>query len=301
MRKVSFITLFAAIIGITIMSSCSKDKTHSAPTITFSNGTSFEVNFATSDTTASFQATVSAEAGIETFTITEKKTSYQGGTTSGAYDAATTSSFKGETDKNYYFSEGYSAADFTNYSKFEYVFDVTDKDGQSYSITYTVTLYQSSAGAIDTYTAVLLGAQGSSTGSFYDVSANTVYTQINADANQSAIDFVHYYGSSNASTICAPNDPTVGGGSGNLTLCASWTTKNATLYGKVTGVTWANVTDDTEIVANESSATASIVSQLAVGDVVEFKNVDGKYGMFKVVSVETVNTGSITIDVKVQQ
>lgn len=303
MRKISFIALFAAVIGMTMMSSCKKDESHTAPTITLNpSATSTELDFAAGDSVVSFSARIQAEGEIETFTIDETVTDLNGGTTTSAYDAATTGTFSGETDKTYDFNKTFTPADFTNASKYEYEFSVTDKDGQSYSITYTVTQSTGTqAGSIDEHTAVIMGAQSSSNGSYYDVSANAVYTQTQADANQAAIDFVHYYGSTNASTICAPSDPTVGGGSGNLTMCANWTTKNATLFGKVSGVNWADVTDDTEIVAHESDATSTIVNQLAVGDIVEFKTADGKYGMFKVVSVDASSSESITIDVKVQQ
>ena len=303
MIKISFIALFAAVIGMTMMSSCTKDKTHTAPTITLNpSATSTELDFTAGDSLeVSFSARVQAEGEIETFTINEEITNLQGGTTSSAYDASTTATFKGETDKTYDFSKIFTPADFASATQYKYTFSVTDKDGQSYSIAYTVTQHTGTqAGAIETYTAVL-GAQSSSNGSYYDVSTNTVYTQSGADANQAAIDFVHYYGSANASTICAPSDPTVGGGSGNLTMCANWSTKNATLFGTVTGVDFSAISDDTEIVAHVSDATSTKANQLAVGDVVEFKTVDGKYGMFKVVSVDASSSESITIDVKVQQ
>jgi len=303
MRKISFIALFAAVIGMTMMSSCSKDETHATPTITLDpSATSTELDFTAGDSVVAFSARVQAEGEIETFTINEVVTNLQGGTTSSAYDGATTGTFSGETDKTYDFNKTFTPADFTSATQYAYTFSVTDKDDQSYSITYTVTQNTGTqAGAIDTYTAVLMGAQSSTTGSYYDVSTNTVYNQSGADANQAAIDFVHYYGSANASTICAPSDATVGGGSGNLTMCQSWSTRNATKFGKTSGVTWSGVTDDTQIVAHESDATSTIVNQLAVGDIVEFKNADGKYGMFKVGSVDTDASGSITIGVKVQQ
>ena len=142
MKKISFIALFAAVIGMTIMSSCKKDTTHAAPTITFSNGSSQELDFVAAGSDSIhvlFSVSVNAEAEINTFAITQKATDTLGGVTPTAYDAATTNGFKGETAKTYYFDKWFHTSDFVSVTKYDYEFTVTDKDDQTYSMTYTVT------------------------------------------------------------------------------------------------------------------------------------------------------------------
>ncbi len=297
MKKISFIALFAAVIGMTIMSSCKKDTTNAAPTITLNpSATSTVLDFAAGDSLVSFSARVQAEGEIETFSIKEKITST--GTTSSDYDATTTATFKGETDKTYDFSKTFSPTDFVTATKYEYVFNVTDKDGQSYSITYTVTQSTGQqAGAINTYP-ITLGSYNATTGSSFASSNGQVYTWSDATANSQLIDFVYYYGATNNASIAAPDDSDAG----IVFDFSNWATKNATRFGLVTGVTFADITDDTEIVANESAATTSTVTGLAVGNIVEFKTAAGKYGMFVVSAINgTTSSGTIDITVKVQQ
>ena len=299
MKKISFIALFAAVIGMTIMSSCSKGEEFAAPTITLNpSATSTELDFAAGDSVVSFSARIQAEGEISTFTITEMVTNVQGGTSQSAYDAATTDGFKGETDKTYDFSKTFSPTDFATNSKYEYRFDVTDKDGQTYSITYTVTQSTGTqAGDIDTYT-VVLGSYNSTTGSSFASSNGTVYNWSDATANSQLIDFVYYYGATNNATIAAPDDADAG----TVFDFSNWATKNATRFGVVTGVDFSAITDDTEIVSNESVATASAATGLSVGTVVEFKTASGKYGMFVVSAINgTTSSGTINITVKVQQ
>jgi len=300
MRKVNFIVLLIAAVGITFMSSCNKDEDYAAPTISFDSGNSSELDFSSSDSSkVSFQATVSAEAEIESFTITEKITQTTGGTSSSAYDATTTSGFKGETDKNYYFDKWFYATDFITNEKYEYVFEVTDKEGQTYSITYTVTeqTTNNQPGAINTYT-VTLGSYNATQGSSFASSNGTVYTWSDATANSQLIDFVYFYGNTNNATIAAPDDAAAA----DVFNFSNWSTKNPTRFGLVTGVTFSDITDDTEIVANESAATTSKVNNLSVGDVVEFKTASGKYGMFVVSAINgTDSSGTIDITVKVQE
>ncbi len=301
MKKISFIALFAAVIGMTIMSSCKKDDEHAAPSITFSNGTSQELDFVAAGADSInvlFSVSVAADAEIETFVITQKVTDLQGGVTPTTYDATTTDGFKGETAKTYYFDKWFYVTDFTSATKYDYEFVVTDKDAQSYSLTYSVTMKtQAQAGQINTYT-VTLGSYNSSTGSSFASSNGTVYNWADATTNSQLIDFVYYYGATNNATIAAPDDADAG----TVFDFSNWATKNATRFGIVTGVTFSDITDDTEIVANESAATASAVTTLSVGNVVEFKTAAGKYGMFVVSAINgTTSSGTIDITVKVQQ
>lgn len=194
----------------------------------------------------------------------------------------------------------YIPASISDGSQLSITFEVDDKDATgSESVQFTVT---AAAATISNFTAVLMGAQGNSTvGSFLDAASGQVYLQSDAANNQEKIDIVYYYGSTNMATICAPNDPTVGGGTGNLTLCEGWATTNATLFGTstVTATDFDAMTDDSTI-SGLSGMDQSKMTDLKANDVVAFETADGKKGLFKVAALTTGSDGTITIDVKVQ-
>lgn len=161
----------------------------------------------------------------------------------------------------------------------------------------------SAANPINTFTAVLMGAQSNTTnGSYLDAHAGQVYMQAQAVNNQALIDMVYYYGASNLATFAAPSDVTVGGGAGNLTLCEGWTTKNATKFGTsaVTVAQFDAMTNDAAISQVTGLADSKIV-QVDVDDVFAFETSDGKKGLIKVTALTANATGSITITVKMQQ
>ena len=191
-----------------------------------------------------------------------------------------------------------------NEGVYTYELIVTDKDDLTASKSVVITVDESLAGGpINTYTAVLMGAQSNlDLGSFLDTETGSVYLIGPASANQSIIDVVYYYGSQNLATLTAPDDATVGGGTGNLSLCESWTTKNGTRFGtsSLTASEFDDVTNDIEILA-QTGISDSKKTQLAVGNVLSLLTVGGKKGLIKVSAITTGSAGTITIDVKVQQ
>ncbi len=303
MKKMRFLTVLLAVAGMVFLNSCGGDDEHAAPTISISK-TNWELDFS-SDTAVQvlFTADVNAEAEVETFSITETKIDQNGGETSAAYDASTTSSFKGETSKKYTFDKTFYASDFTQYKEYDYKFSVTDKDGQSYSVTVKITKKAEATSPDATeYSAVLMGAQSNANvGSFYDVENNIVYTLGDANTHQAEVDFVYYYGSTNTATIAAPNDPTVNGESGDFTWTQDWTTQNATAFYELTGVDFASIqtTADVDAALEGQTNPLSKVPQLAVGDVVGFTTAAGTNGVFKVTAIDGEASGTITIDVKI--
>lgn len=157
--------------------------------------------------------------------------------------------------------------------------------------------------AIETYTATLLGAQSNlSKGSYYASSTNTVYLQNDAKNNSSLIDMIYFYGTDNKATLAAPNDVTVGGTPGNLTLATILPTKNATTF-KTTSIS----TSAFDAIKNDAALTAltgiteTKAPQLLVDHVIAFKTEAGKIGLIKVTNLVTGEAGSMTITVKVQK
>ncbi len=311
MKKISFIALFAAVIGMTMMSSCKKDEATLAPTITLNpSATSTELDFAAGDSVVKFSARVQAEGTIETFTINQVVTNLQGGTSSAAYDATTTSSFKGETDKTYDFEKTFTPADFTNASKYEYEFSVTDKDGKSYSITYTVTQKTGTVPtAITTHTNITIGdiAYNTTLGGYYSIADNQVYAE--DAANASHADFGYLCGNSYPKCIFSI-DVSVSAiqnltqGPHNITPQRSTKFQTTTLTSAQFDAIGATTDDNNVIGNNVSSPTADYIMNIAAGNVIGFVTAEGKKGLLKIITADGTcgSTGlSITFDVKVQQ
>jgi len=155
---------------------------------------------------------------------------------------------------------------------------------------------------ISSFSAVIMGAQSNANiGSFYNVAADRVMLFSEAQNAQSTVDFVYYYGASNLATVAAPADATV---PQVLAPVANWTTRNSTKFIKkptLTTTDFSGATEQTLIQAWDGTEDTKVI-QLAVGNIVAFKTVNGKYGLFRVSNISgTDGTGSITIDVKVQQ
>lgn len=195
-----------------------------------------------------------------------------------------------------------------------YTFTVTDKDDVSNSDSYTINV----AGAVNSYTAVLLGNQSNNVeGSFYDAIHNVVYTQALAKANSEHVDFAFYHGATNGATIAAPDDAAAATIYNNGTTgLQTWTTLLSTRFKEVAGMSatdFAAITNDAIIEEKAEGANSSDATQLSVGKVYAFVTDSDhastagsggvKKGLFRVTALTgtTSTSGSITFDVKVQQ
>ena len=98
------------------------------------------------------------------------------------------------------------------------------------------------------------------------------------------------------------NDETVNGGAGNLALCESWTTHNATTFGSslFTIAEFDAMTDDSQLLSI-ANLTNSKATDLAVDNIIAFETVDGKKGLIKVSDLISATDGTITIDVLMQE
>ena len=225
--------------------------------------------------TVSYDGAVAAT--IETKTLTEK---------TGSYDYAGSLRTKEGTEK--------------------YTLTLTDNNGEIETKSFTITVKNPivPGGLINKYTATLLGGQNNANvGSYYATTTNAVFKQNTAAANSAIIDIIYYYGSSNKATLVSPNDATVNGGSGNLSLATVLTKQNKTEFAPsgLTAAQFDAINDDKEITAIIPTSPQTLSKDLAVGSVILFKTEAGKLGLIKV-SALTVNAdGQITIDVKVQK
>lgn len=182
-------------------------------------------------------------------------------------------------------------------------FILTDKAGKVSTKTIVITGTSSVvANPITTYSATLLGGQtNASLGSAFASSNGQVYLKAAAATNSGLIDFVYFYGATNLATIAAPDDASVDGTAANsVDLTDTYSTKNATRFEatSITPAAFTAMTDDSSFPA--FAGTSSLENQLSVGDVLAFETVGGKVGLIHVAAITTGATGTITIDVKVQ-
>ena len=283
-----------AVAVTTTLFSCNKDEAKVAPTVTIKSDTGYVSNTATvvAGSTIRYGATiVSNDDKLKTVEVTASI---------GGAQASTVVTIATEA-KTYNLDTTYSVGN--TETTIVLTIKATDDNGESTSKSITLNV-KKAAGAINQYTATLLGGQSNAnTGSYYATASNSVYTQSTAPANSAAIDIIYYYGSNNKATLVAPSDATVGGGSGNLTLATILTKKNATQFA-ASGLTAAQfdaITDDAQITAITPSSPSTISKDLALDNVILFKTEAGKLGLIKVANLKTGDTGTITIDVKVQK
>jgi hypothetical protein len=185
-------------------------------------------------------------------------------------------------------------------------FTSCSEDEETVTPTPTPVVY----GQINTYSAKLLGGQNNlAVGSFFSTSNGTVIGSVDAGASstlQASVDFVYFYGTTNAASIGAPSDATVATAHNGSTTLANWTVKNSTKF-VLTNLTPANfigsMNDSLIKSIDTATVSTSLVTQLAVGKIVAFKTVGGKYGLFHVAAIggDTGSNREITIDVKVQK
>lgn len=155
----------------------------------------------------------------------------------------------------------------------------------------------------ETY-AAQLGAQSNAAGSSFATSTGKVYTKSEAQKNSSLVDFIYYYDDTNLAEIMSPS---FAGTTGNLSWVASssFATKNATKF-KTTSVTASEFdaiakTDESLVVSTGTDLTLDRVTKLVTGNVFSFKTAAGKLGLAKVKALTSGNSGTITVEVKVQQ
>ncbi len=184
---------------------------------------------------------------------------------------------------------------------------VTDSkdNNKTHSFSIYVKEADAPAGPIKSFTAILMGAQDNADyGSALDAYNNNVYF-ISGDEdknNSSDIDLLYYYGGSNYATIVAPDDETVTGGSNDFTWTDDWGTKNPTRFmtSDVTVSEFDNMDDDSEI-STLSGMDKSKITNLSIDDIIAFKTANEKKGLIKVVDLDENSSGTIKIDVKIQE
>jgi len=295
MKKITSLLGLLLVGSMAVLSSCNKDEAN--PTLDITSGGSITSSTATLGQDVSFSVGLTAtgpDSKLKKFTV--KRTDVNN-TTSTPLDTAINSDN---------FTYTYNGKTGQVSGTESYVFTITDDNGNTASKTVTITI--SGSGVTD-YTAKMLGAQTAAAGSFFSTSTGAVYQIADAKANSSLIDLCYYFGnaaSGEDAVIASPDDTEADVYYGATNRPSTWTTRNATRLATTTlsATDFASVNTLTKLQNNAApanTATNTSITNLSVNDVVAFKTAGGKLGLFRVSSLTASATGSITIEVKVQQ
>ena len=291
MNKVSLFMIAAIVAVSSAFVSCEKDDPDPA-SISFANASGDKVTLEKGATSYTATAQISSIENLKSI-----KASLKVGSTTNQI-GNTITKFDSKTSHNLVVS-------ITNITE-DCELTVTVENGTETSrtlkISYTAPDPEPVFGDIKAYTAVLMGAQSATTGSSYATSNNTVYKVTEVLANANIIDMIYYYqdgGSGNLAEIFSPKSSNAG----TLNTIKDMNPKRDTKFKKVT-MTEAEfnaIENDGKIVEVATGLTESVVTQLAIGNVVAFVTDDDRLGLFRVSALATGASGSITINVKVQK
>ncbi len=156
---------------------------------------------------------------------------------------------------------------------------------------------------INTFTDITLGTQNNTTyGSFFASTNGTVYRQEQAIANSETIDLLYYYHAGNeTNALCSPLD-TLDNGDNYHNLASGFSTINTTsiLKSGMSETTFDNIENDA-IIDELNFFNQTRITNIAIGEILQFKTHSGKKGLLKVKSIDGTSSGLITFDVKIQQ
>lgn len=152
-----------------------------------------------------------------------------------------------------------------------------------------------------------IGAQSNATtGGFYSVSEDKVYTQALAFANQAAIDILCFYelAGGNNIALASPGSGITGIFTGD-SAPENWLTQNTT-YFLNTALTAAqfDALVETDALIETSFIEADArrkAKDMQPGLVVSFKTADGTFGLLKIIEVEQGAAGKVKFEVKVKK
>ncbi|HPT03091.1 MAG TPA: hypothetical protein PLJ84_10880 [Bacteroidales bacterium] len=299
MKKTFFIFTSLLLSGVLFLSSCTKDSSDPEPqypTIQFVGGAGY------TSTNVTVTAGSPLKFGINAFSNTSTNTKLVKFTITRVFNNVPSVVLDSTINTNTYSVTLNTSASTATGSE-NIIFKITDKDNNSASVNVVITTTPG-AGPINTWTQKIIGAQANITGSSFASINGNVYSLADAKNNSAKIDWVYFYGATNLSTLACPADPDAQSVYNNTTNgIQTWTTKNLTLFKKVTSnIVWSDITDDSVIVTETASGVDKTkMSQLATGDILSFIAATGKKGLIKVDAITTGNDGMITISVKVQQ
>ena len=179
-----------------------------------------------------------------------------------------------------------------NTGTYTYSFEVVDKSSAIGISNWVITATEPTS--FTEFTNMQLGAQSSTSGSFYKVSDGTILSLAGANSSDGIdVDFFYFVGAINGSTLWSPTNVDASGlFSGAI---GNWTTRNDTRISS-SSLDYNSVTP---LDISSASVSGTKANQLSQGDVVIFETSTGIKGILRVSSLVPGNDGSLTFDAKV--
>lgn len=168
----------------------------------------------------------------------------------------------------------------------------------------------SAYGDIDFFPSITIGYQNNSTlPNYVDVNTGLAYTSSTVTNNEALIDLVSYYYLSSGVSSPTISCPAYNTAKSYYPLMNSWSTQNSTVYDYYTTdnnlisvAQFDAAQNDSLLVNGYRPANVSGTCKFCyTGKVIPFKNVQGKYGLIKVIHADEVDTGQIEIAIKIQK
>ncbi|MCD4792796.1 MAG: hypothetical protein K8R54_06170 [Bacteroidales bacterium] len=251
-------------------------------TISFDNGYGNQTIEAGQNVT--IKGTAYANCGLHKITYLKDEGEYG--------DAVTTF----DTDTTHNFSITIPADVITE--TFNFTVKVTDKNEPSETSTESITITVNNDETITTHN-VTLGDQNDVEGGFLDLLTNTVYTNATAQANESNISFLYYWGATGNASFYSPQGA-VDAGIYNYGNIGNWTVRQTTKFKLDYTADYDNITYD-ELTAATANISDQSETNLETGDLVFFKTDSGHCGLIKVGNiVPGKGTLEITLEYKIQ-
>lgn len=190
---------------------------------------------------------------------------------------------------------------------------VDELNQSSEEVVFTFDIVAPPSPDVQSFTTVLLGAQGNSSEGFYDAKLNARYgfaaARDASGTSGSPVDFAYYWGASNNSTIASIDDAGLHTvyNAVNLPIEGIFGTRNSTLFSDtdLTAAAFTAIASNDDLstaaffeVGGESSSTNLVLDQVFAFQLDADRG--GEFGLIHISSVDDTNgNGTITINVKV--
>ncbi len=293
--------LWFALIAILVVASCKNDKVDTTPPLLqLKLGGAFVSDSAVLDINDTISFGIHAEGLSSNLTYLKVDVVNSAGTST-IYDEGINTAV---LDVNKTFFKGLEASD-------TYVITVMDYNRNTITASFTVLLDSLSAfGTIYHFSNLVIGYQNNSVaGHFVDASTGAIYTDASVAGHESEIDIIAYYYLSSGSPCPSLVCPAQGDAQLQYPAIVGWTVQNATLYdyhtsdyGLVSEAQFDGCNNDSLLLVAYNSTYVSQKCKFATaGKIIPFLTVDGKKGLIKVTAADFVETGTMTIEIKIQQ
>lgn len=292
MKKFSVFFALLFVAAATFVGCKKEDEVFPAPTITFSGGDagngSVELDFASvTSISKTFVVQVAAEGEINTFTLSKKVY----GTSTVSTPITITGDYSGKTTFDYTFNQTFTATDFDNVTKIEYIFTCTDKQATPLTAEKIFTVTKKAGVVTTPFTQT-------KTGQFYHIAG--------ANGCTGAYDLVNDLDMGSAATEA--NKDMKNTDVAGATFTGAWTqgTGNTTQFVKANTYDYANATVESATTAFTNGTVLTTVTP-ANNDIYIVKLRNNNYAVLKVTSIapldvtcnaSTTNKGKISFEYK---